>query len=371
MARPVLAIAVITLFVVTAGVTVASDGSQEATRAEILVGDLIVGDADQRLGPMRAFGFDEDVEELVIEIDLTVLETHGVDIGGASIDLTDDDVQAASVVSATVEDGIVTLVFAPTESASSTDSLIVIDAFQLSGLDTDGAEGGADLTFDASFSEGDAAVHGGFDIIDPDATTPTVTPDPLVTTTAGHAVPITGLQPADEPITVELNTTVLEAHGIGVDNLAADVDTAEATVHETTVEHGIVTAIVEPNTDTPLFDVVIELRGYNTTGVDTDERVAATNITFDVRIDGDADDHVDVHGFDIITEPPPPETRHLDDPTPATPATNTPDDETSTVGNGKSPDDDTTPVSEEAHGFGIVITVIALIGSGLLGARYL
>lgn len=335
MARARLAVGVFALLLVTASAGASAETAQSDGFADVLVGDVVIGEPDQRFPGMRAVAFDADAESVALELDLAVLESHGIDVGGAGIDLPADAVHGASVETATVDDGRVTLVFAPDDS---TDAVIQVDEFRLTGLDTTGAEPATELTYDASFSAGEARVRS-FDIVDPDRVTPTMSADTFFTAAATHRLSIRDLQAADGAVTIELDVTVLERHGVDIESLAADVTADGAAVVETAVEGGVVTTVVSPAGDTVLFDVHVELRGFDASAVDSDQRVIATDVAYAVAIDGDGADGVTVEPFDVATRP----TVHADPPT--------------------------TSTTVEGHGFGPTVAVAAVVLLALLAAR--
>lgn len=293
--RPLAAGAVILLFV-AAGVGAAGDGSQGDGVASLLVDDLVIGESEQQLGPMRAAGFDESVEELVIEIDLGVLERHGVDVSGAEVDLVGADVSGGSLRSATVQDGVVTIVIGPEERG------ILVDTFRLTGLDTADARAVSDLAYDVAFSAGVADVSR-FDIVDPNAEPVTVSPRSLWIDEDDQRVPVEGIRSAGEPVTIELDVTVLEDHGATLDDLEAEAEADGGTVRETTVRGGVVTVVVSPDANETQFDVVVELASFGFEGVETDEGTVASDVTYEARLEGDADETVSVEPFDVIIGP--------------------------------------------------------------------
>lgn len=336
MTRPLLIIGVVALLIVAGGTVAAGDTTQGDGLASMLVDDLVVGESEHRIGPTRMAGFDESARELVLEIDLTVLERHGVDVSDAAVDLTEAEVDGGSLRSMSVEGGIVTVVIEPEERG------ILIEAFRLTGLETENAEAAPDVAYDVTFSAGTAEVDE-FDIVDPDGVSPTVSPRTLWIDEDEQRVSIEGIRPADGDVTVELDVSVLEDHGASLDGLEADAEAAGATVRDTSVRDGVVTVVVAPEADQTLFDVVIELAGFEFDGVDADARTVAADVAYEARIEGADDDGVTVEPFDIVIGP-------LT--APVTGNTGTP-----------------TGVVGEAPGFGPMVALIALVGGSLLAAR--
>lgn len=334
MKRRSLATGAVILLFVAAGVGTAA-GSQGDGIASLLVDDLVIGESEQQLGPMRAGGFDEGVEELDFEIDLGVLERHGVDVSGAAIDLADEDVSGGSLRSATVQDGIVTIVIAPEERG------ILVDTFRLTGLDTEDARAVSDLAYDMTFSAGEADARP-FDVIDPDAEPVTVSPRWLWIDEDEQRVMIEGVRSADGPVTIELDVTVLEDHGATLAGLEAAAQADGGTVRETTVRDGVVTVVVAPDAIETQFDVVVELASFGFEGIETEAGTVASDVTYGARLEGDADETVDVEPFDIIVGP-------------ITAPVTGPSTTAGAVG--------------DAPGFGPVVALVALLVGALLAVR--
>lgn len=270
--------------------------AQEDAFADVLVDDIVIGESEQQFGPMRAAEFTEDVDELVIEIDLGILETHGVEISDAEVDITSEAIRGATIASATVENGLINLVFVPHDSND--DNVIKIEEFHLTGLDTSNAEPASDLEYPVEFSEGQADVDR-FDIVDPETVIPTVEPERLFAEAQSQRVTIKDIRPTRGNVSIELDVTVLESHGVTLDDLSVEVDADGGMVLNKTSKHGIITAVIAPSPETVLFDVRIELRGLDTSGLVSEDRIVATDVTYAATIEGDGADDVDVRTFDI------------------------------------------------------------------------
>lgn len=299
MARGWLVTVVVVLLVGAAGAGVAADVGGSDGFADVLAGDLVIGESAQPFHGTRLVEFDEAADTVALEIDLAVLEAHGVGVDDAAVELSPDDVSGASVEAARVEDGVVTLVFAPADGNE--DAVIAIEEFRLTGLDTTDAEAAEGLTYDANFSAGEARVRS-FDIVDPDGVTPTLATNPLYTDASTHRVSLRDVQAAGGDVTVELDVGVLADHGIDLGALEAEVTADGATVASTSVDRGVITTVLSPAPDTVLFDVRIELAGLEGPSAD-DGRVIASDVTYAVALDGAAGDEVTVEPFDIATHP--------------------------------------------------------------------
>ncbi|PSP77126.1 hypothetical protein BRC81_10885 [Halobacteriales archaeon QS_1_68_20] len=281
----------------------AADGTSARSHgdglADVMVDDLVLGEPEQVIGPMRAAGYDEDVDEVVVEIDVSVLEDHGVDVSDAAVDVSDADVVDASLEAATVEDGVVELVFAPENTG------FAVDGVRLTGLDTSSATPATGVEFDVDFSEGEGDTRS-FDLVDPEQVTPTLSSRHLYLDRGSQSLTLEGIQPASETVTVEVDVTALEAHDVGVDGLDADASAGGATVSETAVEAGTVTVVLSPAEDAALVDVRIELTGFDTPDVDGEDRVHAAAVEYEVHVEGSAGDPVEVEPFDVRAELPTP-----------------------------------------------------------------
>lgn len=332
MARRWLVVAVGVLLVATAGTGVTADDGGSDGFADALAGDVVIGESEQPFYGLRLLEFDEAVDTVALEIDLAVLEAHGVDVGDAAVELSADDVRGGSVESARVEDGVATLGFAPSDANE--DAVITVEEFRLTGLDTTDAEAAEGLTYDATFSAGETRVRS-FDIVDPDRVTPTLATNPLYTDASTHRVSLRDVQAAGGNVTVELDIGVLEDHGIDIGALEAAVTADGATVVSTSVDRGVITTVVTPAPDTVLFDVRFELMGLERPSAD-DGRVIASDVTYAVDIAGAADTDVTVEPFDIATHP--------------------------TVHSGPETTQSTTsePIAVRGDGFGPVVTVAAV-----------
>lgn len=323
------------LLSLSAGVATSVNAHEETGGADILVGDIVIGESEQRFGGLRAYGFGA-AEEVVFEVDLGILERYGIGLDDAAVELRASAVFGASVESTSVADGRLRLVFEPNDATD--DDVFEVDEFRLTGLDTTHGKPATDLTYEATFSAGEVDVRS-FAIIDPDAATPTLDPNPLYTDGPGsHRVWITDIQPAGETVTIELDVSVLESYGIDIDGLAADAASDEATVRSTSVEAGVVTIVAAPDAGAALLDIRIELTGFDTSAVDSDERVIDSAVAYEVDIEGDAANHVEVETFRLVQHP----TTHAD-----------------TV----------RTTTDGAQGFGPVVAVIALVATGVLAAR--
>lgn len=363
MSRALLAVAVAALCVVPAGVAIADDSQQRRGFAHVFTGDIVIGEGEQRIEQMRVAGYDETVDELVVEIDLTATETHGVDVTDVAVELNDNDVDGASVESASVDDGVVRLVLIPEDDS------IFVDTFRLTGLNTTRAEEVTDVAYDVEFSAGEGEARP-FDVVDPDAVTARLEPRNLFTDRGTQSIRIEDLQPAGDTVTVEIDVSSVEEHGVSVDALRALAESEEATVRETTVENGVVTVTLSPDEGVELFDVRIDLEGFEAPGVEGEGRSVARDVAYDVRIEGDVDETVEVETFHVATHTPTPvhdatPTPVRGDGTPTAPGTLT------GAASGTTPDSGTaTPVSGTGPGFGPVLAVLALVGFGaLLGWR--
>lgn len=325
MARGWIALVVATLLVVTAGTSAAS--AQSDGFADVLVGDLVIGESEQEFPGVRLVGFDEDAERVDLEIDLSALESHGVAVDDARIDLATDDVRGATVETATVDDGVVVLGFSPDDSID--DAIIELQAFRLAGLDTTAAAAVTNVTYSATFSAGEARVRS-FDIVDPDTLTPALDTETLFTGASTHRSTLQHVQATDEDVTVELNVRILEDHGFELDNLGADVTADRASVVETSVDRGVVKAVVSPEPDTVLFDVRVTLRGLTIISGGDDRRVIASDLAYAVVLEGAADNTVIVEPFDLATH----RTTHAD---PVTTRSATPGESIVATGDGFGP----------------------------------
>lgn len=333
MAMARLAIGTIVVLAATVGIVAGADASQEDGIASLRVDDLVIGEHEHRLGPTRIAGFDESVEELVIEIDLAVLETHGVNVSGASVDLDERHVDGGTLRAARVDDGVVTIVIEPTEPG------VLIEPFHLSGLETTEAEAASGLRYDMTFSAGEADAHE-FDLVDPAETSPTVRPEGLWIDGDEQEARISGLRPVGGDVTIAVNVSALEEHGATLEDLEASASADGGTVRETTVEGAVVTTVVSPTADQTLLEVVIELSGFGFEGLEIEDGTVASDVLYDVRIDGDAAEDATVEPFDVIVGPL------------TAPVTGPPDG-----GVGITP------------GFGAAVAVIALLVGGFLAAR--
>lgn len=323
--------------------------------ADLLVGDLVIGEDEQPLGPMRVAVAD-GTEQAVVEIDLAPLEAHGVDVDDAGVEVADDDVMEATLESATVEDGVVRLVFTPEDTA------FAVEEIRLTGLDTSGAEAASGVEFDVEYSGGEGRAAS-FDLVDPDAVTPTLSPGSFLLNHGDHRVTVEDVQPAADEVTVELDVTALESHGIGLDGLTADASAEKATVDRVAVEDGVVTVVVSPDADAALIDVRVEMDGFDASGIDTGEDVYAEDVAYEVSVDGDADDEVDVETFDLVAHTPTP----VYEPDPSSP---NPDEESAGSGSTdettpESPTDDT-PVDVP---LGVAVPVAGLVLAAWLTGR--
>lgn len=312
MARRGLTVVLFALLLVAASVGGSAQSTESDGFADVLVGDLVIGESEQEFPGMRAVEFPADAETVRLELDLGVLTDHGVDVSDAEVVLASQAVHGATVDTATVEDGQVRFVFAPDESID--DTIIEVEEFRLVGLDTADAEAAEGLTFDATFSAGEARVRS-FDIIDPDRVTATLDPQPLFTGARIHRVTLHDVHAAGENVTLTLDVAVLEDHGFALSALEADVTADGATVKSATVTEGVVSIDLSPATGTVLFDVRVELGGLERESTGADRRVLATGVSYAVTLEGAAGDEVAVQPFDINTHP----TTHADPVTTGTP----------------------------------------------------
>lgn len=300
MARCWLVVGVVVLLLATASTGALADSAQSDGFADVLVGDVVIGESEQRFHGMRLVEFPADTETVRLELDLDVLATHGIDVVDAEVEVSDGAVRGATIETATVRDGRLSFVFAPDDANE--DAIIAVEEFRLTGLDTTDAEAAEGLTYDANFSAGEARVRS-FDIVDPDRVTPTLETNPLYTDASTHRVSLRDVQAADGDVTIELDVGVLEDHGIDVGSLEAEVTADGATVTSTSVDRGVITAVVAPSPEAVLFDVRIDLRGLDPASVDTDQRVIASDVGYAISIEGTAGDEVTVEPFDIATHP--------------------------------------------------------------------
>lgn len=339
------------------GVAAADDTpeSGDGTAYLLVDGDLVIGDTEQTLGPIRAAGFDEDVEEVTIEIDLSVLEDHGVDVSNADVDLADEDVHDATLSSANVEDGVVRIVVDVDDRIG-----FAVDRFELTGLDTTSATHAEEIEYDVGFSEGEGVSDGAFALLDPDEVTPTVSPSELMLERGDQRITVADLQPAGEPITVEIDLGVLSEYDVDLEGLTATAESDAAGVDEATVEDGVVTVVAAPDDDVALFDLTVTVEGF-TVPDGVDDPLVAEEVYYEATVSGDADDAVDVEPFRTYAETPTP----VPDPDPS-------DDESPDDGS-----DDGTAVEQPADpgetdddaAIGIVPALVALLLIALAATR--
>lgn len=339
------AVRVSVLLLVIAGVGAPGAAGQSGAFADVLVDDLVIGEPAQEFPGMRAVAFDPDAETVHLELDLGVLAAHGIDVGAADVELTEGAVNGATVERATVSDGRATLVFAPDDSTD--DTVIEVESFRLTGLDTSGAEPATDVTYVAAFSAGEARVRP-FDIVDPDRVTPRLETTAFFAEASTHRVSLQDVQATSGNVTIALDVRVLETHGVDLGALEADVSADGATVMETALDGGIVTAVLSPEPEVVLFDVRVTLAGVDVSFDDADQRVVASNVTYGVSLEGAAGDDVTVEPFDIATHP----TTHADPVTTRSTASN----ESLVI---------------KGDGFGPVLTFAALALLGWLARRRL
>jgi hypothetical protein len=290
----------VVLLVATTSAGALADSARSDGFADVLVGDVVIGESEQRFHGIRLVEFPEDTEAVRLDLDLGVLATHGIDVSDAEVELSDGAVRGATIEAATVRDGRLRLVFAPDDADE--DAIIAVEAFRLTGLDTTDAEAARGLTYDANFSAGDARVRS-FDIVDPDRVTPTLETNPLYTDASTHRVSLRDVQAAGGDVTIELDVGVLQDHGIDLGSLEAEVTAADADVVSTSVDRGKVTAVVAPAPEAVLFDVRIDLRGLDSASVDTEQRLVASDVVYAVSVAGAAGDEMTVEPFDIATHP--------------------------------------------------------------------
>lgn len=343
MTRRRLFVGVLALLIIAASVAGTAGSTQSDAFADVLVGDVVIGESEQAFPGMRAVEFPADAETVRLELDLAVLTAHGVDVSDAEIELADEAVNGGAVETATVRDGRVILVFAPDDSID--DPVIEVDGFRLVGLDTTDAEAAEGLTFEATFSAGEARVRS-FDVIDPNRVTLTLDTQPLFTEATAHRVTLRDVHAVGGNVTVTLDAGVLEDHGFDLSALQADVTADGATVVSTTVDEGVVSATVSPAPGTVLFDVRVTLENFERRSTADDGRVLARAVSYGVALEGAGDDSVAVQGFDINTHP----TTHAD------PVTTR-----STISNDS--------LVIKGDGFGPAPTVVALALLGLLARR--
>lgn len=159
-----------------------------------------------------------------------------------------------------------------------------------------------------TFSHGEGNARS-FAVVDPDEVTPTASPRSLVLAGGDQRVSVEGIQPAGGNVTIELDATDLETHGVAVDDLDADASTDGATVERTAVDDGVVSVVVSPAPDAALIDVHLTLGGFDARSID-DDRVHATDVVYGVRLDGAAADPVEVEPFDVLASTPTPVAHH-------------------------------------------------------------
>lgn len=311
--------------------------------ADVLVGDVVIGESEQHFPGLRAVEFPTDAETVTIELDLAVLMTHGVNVSDAEVELPDGAVRGGTVETATVDNGTVRLVFVPDDSID--DAIIEVEGFSLSGLDTAAAEAASGLRFDARYSAGEPRVRS-FDIVDPDDVTASLETTPLFADASTHRVTLRDVHAVSGKVTVELDVRVLQAHGFDLADLGAEVTADGASVWSTTVDQGIVTVVVSPDEDTVLFDVRMVLKDLGSPPGESDGRVIASDVTYGVTVAGAGGDDVVVEPFDIA--------RH--------PTTNAGPVTTWTTTSGSS-------LLVEGDGFGLVAVVVAIVLLSLLVKR--
>lgn len=339
------AFAAVTLLLLISTIGAAESPPQGEGLASIRqINDLVIGEKEQAFKGMRIAGYDEDVEELAVEIDLSVLERHGVDVSSAGITIPDENVDGASVKSAIVKKGVMSLVFSPKETG------IFVSEFRLTGLNTSDAQVATNLNYDMKFSSGDAE-GSSFDIVNADDVKPRMSAETLVLSEGSQWVTIQRLQPTGGNVTVELNATILQEYGIGLDDIEAKVRTDDATVQKASVDDGVIRVVVSPAEDTVLLNVELFLTGFNTTSVNTDQDTIASDVRYQLRLEGVANDDIQRETFDILSNLPSP---HVD-PSPTSTPVHTSQPETT-----DSPDPPISDHGPEMWPVGVLVTLLVI-----------
>ncbi|WP_255169097.1 hypothetical protein [Natrononativus amylolyticus] len=256
--------------------------------------DLVGSEHDLAL---EVFAVPEDTEELVFELDLGVLDAHGVTLEEPELDVEFvegdgyDESDGLELAVAGADGNALELTLTTLEAFHA------VAVFSLVGFDTSEAGAATDLEYGLSVRDHDAEVRSGtFDLVDLENQSPTVSPRELFTgrETQRQRIDLEWLRPAGEEIRVEIDVTALEEYGSLEETTVDRTEFVGGTVEHAAVEGGIVSLelAVPPDGEYATGQVTIA-------EMDVSVEEPVEDVIYGVSLEGVVDDDAKVEPFEI------------------------------------------------------------------------
>lgn len=275
----------------------------------------------------------EENQEHNVRIDVTPLEQYGVNTNDLSVETTQGRYGSVEAYNNNVDtlditDGIIDLVIRTSEDPSDADPI----ALKLTGYQFTDIEAVTEVQYDiqspddhVEFSQG--SFHGGksgskcgfalsldgeFTLVDPQLLPPTLCPNSINTyRETQQDLYVEWLTPETDEVVIEIDISILEEYGtiegFTIEPLRKSRNSDEpmvwgATLENLAIEDWTISMKLVPDSGTNYASVGVQLSGIN-----LNIRDPLRDVSYDMTIEGDADETVETESFDIVDDPPEPD----------------------------------------------------------------
>lgn len=268
------------------------------------VDDIIVGGKEeQTLGLIiESNSAVADIkEEFHFEIDVSVLEQYGVDVEQIAVETGQKEGMHPESGAPTVDildatGGVIDLVVLPPN-----DSQVVTIDVQLAGFQFTNVETTTGLSYDIQFpddgrSSDEIRMTESFDLIDPQALPPTLSPGFLIVEESdqSQSLSVEWLTPEDDEVLIEVDLSALDEYGTIEEAGITEEEIHGAVLTEATIDDWIVSMRLVPDSDTSYAAAEISLNGVDVTVADPVE-----GMSYEMTVEGDAHETVETEPFEI------------------------------------------------------------------------
>ncbi|CDK40159.1 hypothetical protein [Halorubrum sp. AJ67] len=334
--RDLIAVGSLSLIAAGSGCMDLSEGeSQDEPRVSmpVTVDNIRVGfDTEQVIEIFDLAGsqLPEENQEHTVRIDVTPLEQYGVNTEDLSVETTQGRYGSTEAYNNNVDtlditDGIIDLVIRTSEDASDADPI----ALKLTGYQFTDVEAVTEVQYDVQspddhveFRQG--SFHGGksgskcgfalsldgeFTLVNPQLLPPTLCPNSINTyRETQQDLYVEWLTPEADEVVIEIDISLLEEYGtiegFTIEPLSKSRNSDEpmvwgATLENLAIDDWTISMKLVPDSGTNYASVGVQLSGINLNIGDP-----LRDVSYDMTIEGDADETVETESFDIVDDPP-------------------------------------------------------------------
>ena len=248
-----------------------------------------------------------------IEIDFKSLEQYGVDLENLSIQKTQERERVldwhpevtgptgsltkepnTDIETVEITDGTVDVVFATPENISLADPV----GLTLMGFEFTDVEAPITTSYDVRSSDDHvSASQREFKIFDPQQLPPTLYPSTVIEESENQLLTIDWLVAENEEMVIEINTSVMNEHGV-IHGPVVEENVRGGILESATTDGSKISMRLLPDSDSDFATVQIRLDGMEI-------RTTAEGLIYGMTVEGDTHETVETNPFDILPEPTP------------------------------------------------------------------